>query len=300
MKNAKIIVCCHKKDVMATQSPYFPVQVGAALSATNLGIQSDDEGESISLKNRHYCELTGMYWAWKNLKGVDVIGLCHYRRYFDFHHQVIPYMPHTAYNTKEFESVNLSIPNDVIENLSFGKIYLAKPRVYNCSLFTDYCVEHISDDIRALEQYFFEQLDKVFQDAYFRVMHRNNKLSHYNMFLMTWGDFDAYCSWLFPILEEMEKHINVTSYSQTQGRIFGYMAERLLNIWVEAKKMKVLYLPIIWFSDYESNQKSPTRIRFTLRQMKANLAVRLSAPPNLTKWLKNKPYVNNMNDDTIN
>ena len=43
--------------------------------------------DSISNKNDSYCELTGMYWALKNLKNVDVIGLCHYRRYFDFHKQ---------------------------------------------------------------------------------------------------------------------------------------------------------------------------------------------------------------------
>lgn len=290
MKRTKIIVCCHKNDVMAKQHPYLPVQVGKAISVTDLGIQSDNEGENISYKNPCYCELTGIYWAWKNLKDVDVVGLCHYRRYFDFHNQTIPYMPHTAYRTIDFENVNLTIPNEVIEDLSSGKIYLAKPRIYNCSLYVDYCVEHISDDIRVLERYFFEQLDKNYQDAYYRVMHCNNKLSHYNMFVMTWHDFDAYCSWLFPILEEMEKQIDINHYSSTQGRIFGYMAERLLNIWVEAKKMQVRYLPILWFSDYEANQTNPSQFRLFFRQMKANLAARLTIPPSMAKWLKNKPY----------
>ena len=81
----KILVCCHKKDICVKQEPYMPIHVGHALhSETNLGMQCDDEGDNISLKNGSYCELTGMYWAWKNLKNVDIIGLNHYRRYFDF------------------------------------------------------------------------------------------------------------------------------------------------------------------------------------------------------------------------
>ena len=33
-------------------------------------------GDHISSKNPNYCELTGLYWAWKNLD-CEYIGLCH-------------------------------------------------------------------------------------------------------------------------------------------------------------------------------------------------------------------------------
>ena len=46
-KNIKVLVCCHKKDVMATQSPYLPIQVGKAISNTDLGIQGDNTGDNI-------------------------------------------------------------------------------------------------------------------------------------------------------------------------------------------------------------------------------------------------------------
>lgn len=290
MKKCKIIVCCHKLDIMAKQEPYMPIHVGKAISNIQLGIQSDDEGVNISDKNRSYCELTGMYWAWKNLKNVDVIGLCHYRRYFDFHNQCVSHMPHTAFHTKEFDKLDLSVPQKVINGLRNGVVYVAKPKVYNKSLHTNYCEEHISEDINQLEKYVFEQLDKKYSNAYFKVMHQNNKLMHYNMFLMTWQDFDAYCSWLFPLLQEMENNIEISHYSSVQGRIFGYMAERLLNVWLEVHAGCVIQKPIIWFSDYESEMKNPTRFRTFCRNIKSSLALYFSKHNNIKKYARNKHY----------
>ena len=80
----KILVCCHKEAYVPNDDIYLPIHVGKAISKKDLGFQGDDEGDNISYKNPHYCELTALYWAWKNLRNVDYIGLCHYRRYFDF------------------------------------------------------------------------------------------------------------------------------------------------------------------------------------------------------------------------
>lgn len=38
-----------------------------------MGYIGDNTGDNISLRNPNYCELTGLYWAWKNLK-CDYIG----------------------------------------------------------------------------------------------------------------------------------------------------------------------------------------------------------------------------------
>ena len=61
----KIIVAAHKEYRMPWQNIYLPVQVGAA-GKESIGYQRDDEGDNISNKNDTYCELTGMYYAWKN------------------------------------------------------------------------------------------------------------------------------------------------------------------------------------------------------------------------------------------
>ena len=78
--NIKIIVAAHKKYRMPADQCYLPLHVGKKGKA-DLGYQGDDVGDNISEKNPYYCELTGLYWAWKNLDA-DYIGLAHYRRHF--------------------------------------------------------------------------------------------------------------------------------------------------------------------------------------------------------------------------
>ena len=85
-------------------------------------------------------------------------------------------------------------------------------------------------------------------ETFYEVMYNNNKLSHYNMFIMKKEDFDKYCEWLFPILFEMEKNIEFTHYND-QGRVFGYMAERLFNVWLKSNQKKLIFKPIIRFTE---------------------------------------------------
>ena len=79
-KNVKIMIASHKRYRMPTDSMYLPVHVGAA-GKENIGYQRDDEGQNISELNPYFCELTGIYWAWKNLE-CGYLGLAHYRRHF--------------------------------------------------------------------------------------------------------------------------------------------------------------------------------------------------------------------------
>lgn len=253
MMNVKILVCCHKQDVMATESPYMPIHVGKAISKVELGIQGDDTGNNISSKNQSYCECTGMYWAWKNFKKVDVIGLCHYRRYFDFHHQCKWPLSIEAFKTEHFSQMDLSIPDDIIRKVVNGSVVIAKPLIYPMPLIYDYAYCHVSEDIRIIETIIRETTDRQYSEAFNVVMRHNGKLSHFNMFLMSWKDFDAYCSWLFPILEEGERRIDISNYNPVQRRIWGYLAERLFNVWLYAEHKHTIKKPVIWMNDKASN-----------------------------------------------
>ena len=169
--NVKILVSCHKKDVMASQEPYMPIHVGKALHPElDLGIQGDNIGDNISEKNGSYCELTGMYWAWKNLKDVDIIGLCHYRRYFDFHGQAPFYKHSQRFVTDDFQNLDLSIPDKIIESVSNGSVVVAKPKHYGTSVAADYCIAHISDDFRTLQSVIYKTQPEYIKNAFFKII----------------------------------------------------------------------------------------------------------------------------------
>ena len=77
----KIFTMTHKKFQEPEDDVYVPLHVGRA-GKEDLGYQGDDTGDSISEWNHYYGELTGVYWAWKNETEADIIGICHYRRFF--------------------------------------------------------------------------------------------------------------------------------------------------------------------------------------------------------------------------
>ena len=249
----KILIAQHREFKVPNNDVYMPIHVGKSQSNVELGIQGDNTGDNISNKNKSYCELTALYWAWKNLKDVDIIGLCHYRRYFDFRNQINYILPTNYTICNNINDLDFSIPDRIIQNINKGKVYVTKPLYYPYPLVVDYSLCHISDDLRILQQIIETTQEKRFIDAYLKVMYSDNKLIHYNMFLMKWNDFDKYCNWLFPLLSEMEKHININTYNPIQQRIWGYMAERLFNVWLIAEKKDVLYKNVIMIDEQKIN-----------------------------------------------
>lgn len=275
---SKVLVCCHKRGDFPNQHPYLPIQVGKANALEDLGIQGDDTGDNISAKNANYCELTGMYWAWKNLKNVDVIGLCHYRRYFDFHNQVRCGFPHTSFPSEAFDKLDLDIPDSIIRKVCSGSIIVAKPMNYRCSLRTTYCEHHYSDDFRKLEKVIEETQSEDVKKAFFKTMYQNNKFHHYNMFLMRWAEFDCMCSWLFPILEKVEQRTNISNYTVTQKRIFGYLSEYLINVWFYINRKSVKKFPILYINDIYDQLSHYSWLKYKVRCFINNFSFSLVKP----------------------
>ena len=97
MKDIKVIVATHKKYKMPKDPMYIPIHVGAE-GKKLIGYITDNTGDNISKKNASFCELTGLYWAWKNLDA-QYIGLAHYRRHFRNYYieNVYSHFDHTLY-----------------------------------------------------------------------------------------------------------------------------------------------------------------------------------------------------------
>jgi len=56
------------------------------------------------------------------------------------------------------------------------------------------------------------------------------------MFAMPVHLFEQYCEWIFAILFMLENEIDTSSYDPYQKRTFGFLAERLFNVWLEYQK----------------------------------------------------------------
>lgn len=247
MDKVKIFVACHKPAKVYQDDVYTPIQVGKAISKYDLGILGDDTGDNISKENPNFCELTAIYWAWKNMEPVEYIGLCHYRRYFKFHGRGPLWEGYEVVKSSNFDKLDLSVPNMdyVFRN---HDIILTKPEVYAYSLAINYSIWHVSDDIKTLAKV-IKELTPEYSDAVDTVLNKRNKLSQYNMMIMRWDDFQKYCKWMFYILFEAQKRIDISNYNTVQARIWGYMSERLLAIYVLHNKMKPKYYPIYWIND---------------------------------------------------
>ncbi|WP_405384253.1 DUF4422 domain-containing protein [Phascolarctobacterium sp.] len=225
----KILVATHKNYWMPEDVVYLPLHVGRE-GKNDLGYVGDNTGDNISTKNSMYCELTGMYWAWKNLK-CDYIGLCHYRRYFCF-----PSVSGNPDSRKE----NVFQKEKYEQLLKNNDIILPfKSKVSKKTVKEQYCASHYGRDLEVTRDVVGE-LYPEYIDSFDSFM-SNRKMFFFNMFVMNKKLFDEYCTWLFAILFEVEKRTDISNYDTYQSRVYGFLSERLFNVWVAHKKLKAAY-----------------------------------------------------------
>lgn len=227
MSDTKILVAAHKKYWMPEDSIYLPLHVGKS-EKKDIGYTGDDTGDNISWKNPNYCELTGIYWAWKNLNA-DYAGLVHYRRYFMNHNLFLSLLKGKRNSVLTKEKLELLLKKYDIILPNKRNYYIETNRSH-------YNHAHNSRDLDVTEQIIKEKYPQ-YAKAFDVVMNRS--WAHmFNMFIMKKEYFDSYCEWLFSILEELEKRIDITSYSAYEARVFGFISELLLDVWVETNGLK--------------------------------------------------------------
>ncbi len=266
MSNIKIFICAHK-EVSLPKHPYFlPIQAGAALHDLIIGYQPDNEGDNISIKNPHFCELTCHYWAWKNLKDVDIVGLNHYRRYFDFTRKWPQFSADKHFiHTDDFLNQEYHFPN-LEELFSNYDIILPVARHWRVSNTQQYADYHIAKDWEMLRQIIKERHPE-YMPAFEKTMDHSNRSVGYNMFITHWKHFDAYSEWLFDILFEVERRVPPID-DPIQSRIYGYMSERLINVFCEHHHLKIKSIPLIMPLDEYDDHQNINNLRATYRRIK--------------------------------
>lgn len=208
----------HKKFQEPEDSIYVPLHVGRA-AADDLGYQGDDTGDSISRWNHYYGELTGVYWVWKNEKDADIIGICHYRRFFlNAQRQLL--------NQQEYEEIlrdyDIIVSNEVQADTNylgyFGEAHNAK-------------------DLLMVGEVIAEKYPEY--APYFQSAMEGNTYYYANLMVTSRELFESYAEWLFDILFEVEKRIDVESYDLYNQRVFGFLSEQMVKVWVEKNGLKV-------------------------------------------------------------
>lgn len=236
-----------------------PVQAGAAITKIKLAMQGDDTGDNISTKNPFFSELTVAYWIIKNADRslTDAWGLCHYRRYFieDKYRLLVQKRSRYYYRTSQNILDGLLTPKlyqTLQQLLQHNDVIVQRPTwakkekgiVYNIK--DAYTADHIEEDYTITMQVVIEKYPdfKRSIDSYGQL----TKMSYNNMMIARWEVWDDYLSFLFTVLNNVQYRIDM--YKQGyQSRVFGFLAERLHNLFIYHHQLKTGYLTLGLFED---------------------------------------------------
>lgn len=230
----KIFVVTHKKiEKIIKKDNYSYIQVNNCKNG-NMGFEFNDAIlDNISCKNANYCELTALYWIWKNYEcdKNTVLGISHYRRFF------------LSNNLKnKFNILGVKKAKKILDKYD---IILPKKFIFPMSTYAYYYKngsgkkKDLDNTKKIIRNKYPEYADSV--NWYF-----SQNSGHYcNMIICKKEIFDDYCKWLFSILFELEKITDLSNYTQTEARIYGYISELLLNVYVHKNGLKVKELSII-------------------------------------------------------
>ena len=245
MKNVKLIVATHKKFQMPKDTNlYFPLHVGRE-GKEDLGYIGDNTGDNISSLNPYYCELTGLYWAWKNLE-CDYLGLVHYRRYFTNKSQ--PY-------TDNIKIDDVILSQDVVEKLlEDADVIVPKKRKYYIeTLYSHY--DHTLDGSHLDEtRKIISKLSPEYLVSFDKVMEQRSGYM-FNMFIMSKELVNDYLSWLFPILNGLFEVVDMTNYSSFESRLYGRVSELLFNVWLQQKGIIPKEVPFMYMENVNLFEK---------------------------------------------
>ena len=226
MKKIKLIIATHKKYRMPNDKMYLPLHVGAE-GKKDLGYTKDNTEDNISLKNPFFCELTGLYWAWKNVDA-EYIGLAHYRRHFT--------LSNKKYKNEDDKFNHILTDKELKELLKENNIILPKKRKYYIENLYDHYkhtmyVEPLDETRNIIKEKYPEYLSE------FDKLHKRTSAHMFNMLIMKQEILNEYCTWLFDILFELEKRIDTKKYDTFHARFYGRVSELLLDVWLNTNNL---------------------------------------------------------------
>ena len=229
MQKLTVLVITHKDYEFPNSACYLPIFVGGERTSAikSEEFHQDNSGINIAGKNSSFCELTGLYWAWQNgiFKNNQYVGLVHYRRYF-------------AGKELYLKKRHIASESELLSLLEKYDAILPKKRNYFIeSIYSHYQHAHYVKDLNCTRE-IISELHPEYITSFDAIM-QGRKIHIYNMFVMSSETASEYCKWLFPILFEL------TQYDSYQKRVFGFIAERLFNVWLVHHQLKFCEIPVV-------------------------------------------------------
>ena len=202
---------------------YVPLHVGRE-GKEDLGYLGDNIGENISDLNYLYGELTGLYWIWQNIHDIDYVGICHYRRYF--------------LNEQGKEITR----EDCLRFLADTEVLISKHGDCRGNYREHYGRAHNVKDLeavgRALKR-LYPECGEIFEE----VMNGNIFFSG-NLMVTGLPVLKAYAEWLFTIFAEASQEIDVSGYDSYHRRVYGFLSEQMLYVYMKAYGLSFRELPV--------------------------------------------------------
>ena len=196
---------------------------------------TDVGGDSIAALNYTFCELTALYWIWKNhtQDPGDLVGLLHYRRL------LLGGAHLSAFLKKPISET------DLIKIMSDTALLVADKIPVTPNVYEHYGKCHFVSDLD-IALHFAEVGDGARVGEYKKILLVLNSACMFNMFVSRRKIFDTYCEWVFPILFQTVKSINLIGRSPYQLRAIGFLAERLFNLWIFLNpSVRIKSLPVL-------------------------------------------------------
>ena len=236
MKKPKVVILniTHGDNPYMNQSPFLPIAAGACRS----DITNDACGEdNISSKNKWYGDFSSLYWAWKNLKDVDIIGTSHYRRYLVDDDVLNDWQSEYALSWDKFSKRKYK-SDHLVKLLNECDFVMLKEFKFQTTTREQYIQCHPYPQNL---MYVTNALEKIHPEsvAVWKDILEKRSMQPGYLFLTRWEKFNELCEWLYPVLEELEKQIDVTQYEGYQSRVIAFLYERLVPVFIQTKGYRI-------------------------------------------------------------
>lgn len=213
------------------------IQVGAALTDERVAALTDDIGENISARNVNYCELTALYWIWKNRLAGAHVETAHTSEVIGIH------APSSDAYAGVYQYRRLLDINDAqLAHLAAYDVDVVLPYPTMCEpdIFEHHERYVKSSDWDAMVQALGE-LHPEYMETYHRII-KGNYMYNYNILLAKETVLCDYCAWLFPILERTEELSDPKGWERAD-RYIGYLGENLETLYFmhHAEDYKIMH-----------------------------------------------------------